>query len=378
VAFSATGTNAAKSSVATFAKAGAYTLTATITDAGGLTVSSAVNVTVAQTLTSVVVSPAVATVIAGASQQFVATAIDQFGNPLAIQPPFTWSATGGGTITSGGLFTAPASGATSTVSVSTPGTSTPGTVASPITGSAVVTTTVDEVVGVAAGQTTTDAGGRTGSRAVIKRGDGVLVLNGGNTHSGGTIVEAGELVIRNVAALGSGRLEVWPGACVTLDVGFGEVVLSALIMDPLGRIEFGTGRLSIAAAGIAEAAVRQMLILGRNDGAWDGTAGFTSRAAGPGRGRALGYAVTPSAITIAYAAEGDGNLDGIVDLLDVGGMSAGLEPIEPLGAAWYSGDYNYDGFVDVLDIFDFLSTGLFDQGSYLTASEAAFAIFGAE
>ena len=378
VAFSATGTNAAKSSVATFAKAGAYTLTATITDAGGLTVSSAVNVTVAQTLTSVVVSPAVATVIAGASQQFVATAIDQFGNPLAIQPPFTWSATGGGTITSGGLFTAPASGATSTVSVSTPGTSTPGTVASPITGSAVVTTTVDEVVGVAAGQTTTDAGGRTGSRAVIKRGDGVLVLNGGNTHSGGTIVEAGELVIRNVAALGSGRLEVWPGACVTLDVGFGEVVLSALIMDPLGRIEFGTGRLSIAAAGIAEAAVRQLLILGRNDGGWDGMAGFTSRAAGPGRGRALGYVVTPNAITIAYAAVGDGNLDGIVDLLDVGRMSAGLESIEPLGAAWYSGDYNYDGLVDLLDVYDFLSTGLFDQGSYLTASEAAFAIFGAE
>jgi autotransporter-associated beta strand protein len=251
-------------------------------------------------------------------------------------------------------------------------------VASPITGSAVVTTTVDEVVGVAAGQTTTDAGGRSGTGALIKRGGGVLVLNGGSTHSGGTIVETGELVIRDVAALGSGRLEVWPGACVTLDVGFGEVAISALIMDPLGRIELGIGRLSIAAAGIAETAVRQMLILGRNGGAWDGTEGFSSRAATPGRGRALGYVVTPNAITIAYAAVGDGNLDGIVDLLDVGGMSAGLESIEPLGAAWYSGDYNYDGFVDVLDVYDFLSTGLFDQGSYLTASEAAFAIFGAE
>jgi len=40
-----------------------------------------------------------------------------------------------------------------------------------------------------------------------------------------------------------GRLEVWPAACVTLDVGFGEVVPLALIMDPLGRIEFGAGRL---------------------------------------------------------------------------------------------------------------------------------------
>ena len=205
----------------------------------------------------------------------------------------------------------------------------------------------------------------------------MLVLNGANTHSGGMIVEAGELVIRDVAALGTGRLEVWAGACVTLDVGFGEVALSALIMDPLGRIEFGTGRLSIAAAGIAEAAVRQMLILGRNGGAWDGTEGFSSRAAS-GRGRALGYVATPDAITIAYVAAGDGNLDGIVDVLDANGLASALQSIEPAGAAWYSGDYNYDGAVDVLDMVDFLSTGLFDQGVYLTASEAAFAIFGAE
>jgi len=236
---------------------------------------------------------------------------------------------------------------------------------------------MDEVMAIAAGQTVTDAGGRSGTGALIKRGGGVLVLNGATMHSGGTIVEEGELVIGDVAALGSGRLEVRAGACVTLDVGYGEVVLSDLSMDPLGRIEFGTGRLSIAAAGITEAVVQQMLILGRNGGAWDGTAGFSSRAAGPGRGRALGYIATADAITIAYAAKGDGNLDGIVDLLDANGIASGLQSIEPSGAAWYSGDYNYDGAVDVLDIFDFLSSGLFDQGVYLTASEAAFASYGA-
>jgi hypothetical protein len=121
-----------------------------------------------------------------------------------------------------------------------------------------------------------------------------------------------------------------------------------------------------------------MLILGRNGGAWDGTTGFSSRAATPGRGRALGYVATPDAITIAYAAAGDGNLDGIVDLFDANGLASALQSIEPAGAAWYSADYNYDGAVDVLDIVDFLSTGLFDQGSYLTASEAAFASYGAE
>lgn len=106
VTFSANGTNAAKASTATFAKAGSYVLQATMKDQGNLTATSAVTVTVGQTATSVVVSPTSASVITSTTQQFLATAFDQFAANLTAQPTFTWSANGGGTIANTGLFTA--------------------------------------------------------------------------------------------------------------------------------------------------------------------------------------------------------------------------------------------------------------------------------
>jgi hypothetical protein len=106
VTFSANGSNAAKATTATFTKAGSYTLQVTVKDQGNLTATSSVTVTVNQTLTSVVVSPSSATVSTSATQQFTATARDQFATNLATQPTFTWSVSGGGTISSSGLFTA--------------------------------------------------------------------------------------------------------------------------------------------------------------------------------------------------------------------------------------------------------------------------------
>src|SRR5262249_8479889 len=106
VSFSVNGTNAAKNSTATFQKAGNYTLTATIKDSGGLSVTSSVSVTVSQTLTSISVSPSSASVTTGTTKQFSATALDQFGQTMTTQPTFAWSVSGGGTISSTGLFTA--------------------------------------------------------------------------------------------------------------------------------------------------------------------------------------------------------------------------------------------------------------------------------
>lgn len=61
----------------------------------------------APTVSSIVVSPSSPVIHTGASQQFIATGIDQYGNPLASQPTFTWSvASGGGTISSAGLYSA--------------------------------------------------------------------------------------------------------------------------------------------------------------------------------------------------------------------------------------------------------------------------------
>jgi hypothetical protein len=58
------------------------------------------------TLTSISVSPASASVAVNSTQQFTATAKDQFGNDLVPQPSFSWTVNDGGTINSSGLFTA--------------------------------------------------------------------------------------------------------------------------------------------------------------------------------------------------------------------------------------------------------------------------------
>src|SRR5205085_12525088 len=88
--FSANGTNVAKNSTVTFDLAGSYTFTVTISD-GTNTVTSSVQVTVNQTATTITLSPTSATLNENATQQFSATAFDQFGNALSSQPTFTWS-----------------------------------------------------------------------------------------------------------------------------------------------------------------------------------------------------------------------------------------------------------------------------------------------
>ena len=123
-AFSVNGTNAAQNTTATFYKAGLYTFQVTFTDPSGLTATSSASITVSQTLTSVAVSPATVTLSDGASQQFSATANDQFGRPLDTQPSFTWTETPNsvGSVSATGLYTAPSSGSdTATVQASASG-----------------------------------------------------------------------------------------------------------------------------------------------------------------------------------------------------------------------------------------------------------------
>jgi PKD repeat protein len=142
VAFSDNGTNSARDTTATFVQAGTYTFTATISD-GSQSVTSGVTVTVKQTLTSLQVSPASATVVNGATQQFSATALDQFGLPLATQPAFAWSidAGGVGTIDNNGLYTAPTTGVGSaTVRAGSGGTSASATVGVVASGTATFVT----------------------------------------------------------------------------------------------------------------------------------------------------------------------------------------------------------------------------------------------
>ena len=111
--FSENGDNAAKDTTVTFYAAGDYTFQVTVTDGPGASVTGTVSTTVEQTTTSVVVTPGDAAVLEGDTQQFTATALDQFGDELEYQPAgFAWSASGGvGSIDNNtGLYTAPSTG----------------------------------------------------------------------------------------------------------------------------------------------------------------------------------------------------------------------------------------------------------------------------
>jgi acid phosphatase type 7 len=117
VSFSPNGTNAAKTSTATFSKIGTYSFQVSIRDQGNLTATSTVNVTVNATLTSVTISPTSANLALNATQQFTASAKDQFNAVLSTQPSFTWTRDSGGvgTVSATGLYSAGATAGTATV-----------------------------------------------------------------------------------------------------------------------------------------------------------------------------------------------------------------------------------------------------------------------
>ncbi len=108
VLFGANGNNAAKSTTASFSKAGSYSLSVSIKDAANLTVTSVVGVVVNQTATAVMVSPTSATVQPSGTRVFAANVSDQFSLSLATQPTIVWTVSGGGTIAPNGTFTAAA------------------------------------------------------------------------------------------------------------------------------------------------------------------------------------------------------------------------------------------------------------------------------
>ena len=129
VTFSNNGTNSAKNTTATFTRAGTYTLKVTISD-GVSTTTSSVVVTVNQIVTSITIAPTGSAIANGETKQLVATAKDQFGVQLYVQPTFTWAVTNGfGTISSTGLYQSPASGlGTANISASANGVTGTGTV----------------------------------------------------------------------------------------------------------------------------------------------------------------------------------------------------------------------------------------------------------
>ncbi len=105
IAVSVNGLHAAQQATITFQAPGTYDLEATIVNQDGLSVTSLVVVQVVATLSAVSVQPSSCTVATQGTQSFSASGADQFGSPFLLGGT-SWGVSGGGSISSAGLFSA--------------------------------------------------------------------------------------------------------------------------------------------------------------------------------------------------------------------------------------------------------------------------------
>jgi prepilin-type N-terminal cleavage/methylation domain-containing protein len=171
-----------------------------------------------------------------------------------------------------------------------------------------------------------------------------------------------------------------PDVWITDLASKGTVVVNAVATPARqgGRVDVGRGFVTVA-TGLSPASLVAELVAGRDGGSWTGTTGISSAAVAAdvaaGTPRAVGWLDNGGgSVSFGYAAPGDTNVDGAVDILDASNFLALGKFDSGLPATWIEGDFGYDGIVDILDAADFFATGLYDAGTYNTASPAVAAV----
>lgn len=224
-----------------------------------------------------------------------------------------------------------------------------------------------------------------------------LILNGGTVSAAGATLTVDrdigvkQFIVNSGYLAGSPALEVTLGGTMIMSgSAVTGVSVASLVVDETitatgtgGRIDLGVGRIDVAAGGITAANLVADILAGRDGNPaaiWTGSTGITSSVAAAaiasgGSPRAVGWMDDGTgALSVAFAAPGDTNIDGQIDILDVANFLSGGKYDSGTPAVWSQGDFGYDGLVDILDVADFLGTGLFDAGSYLPAPAGAAAI----
>jgi autotransporter-associated beta strand protein len=213
--------------------------------------------------------------------------------------------------------------------------------------------------------------------SLVKSGPGVWTLAAASTFTGPTTVTGGTLRLAHAGALAASGSVAITGGRVALpaDATLAVDLRTLVIDETAGMLDVGRGQVTIG-SGITAAALRADLIAGRRGGAWDGPFGIASSAAAAdtaaGASRSVGWLDHgDGSFTVGFAAAGDSNIDGFVDLLDAANFLAGGLFDAGFSADWTDGDFTYDGLVDILDVADFVSAGLFDAGGYVGTGAAA-------
>ncbi len=234
---------------------------------------------------------------------------------------------------------------------------------------------------VAAGQSLsqTAAGHATlaGTLPARKTGAGTLLLDAANTISGSTVIQQGTLRLLHPLALVSSTVSTLTGGTLSLAPGLHASVGG---LKPLagGSIDVGTGVLTVR-GGLSPASLVAALLTGRGDGTWNGSTGIVSSAVADDlrRGviRTIGWVDHgDGSVAFGYAAPGDTDLDGMVDLLDVAAVVGSGKFNSGMPAVWAEGDFNEDGLLDLLDLAEFASADVLNTGPYASAFSGVVAV----
>ncbi len=162
-----------------------------------------------------------------------------------------------------------------------------------------------------------------------------------------------------------------PTAALEL-TGGGEAVLSAtadkvlrvnsLSVDAAGgsKLDLGNNDAIIDYSATSPlTSIRNWIATGRNGGNWLGAGIISSSAAsdphtalGLGEAPTLGLSsfsgqsVDSSTVLVKYTYYGDANLDGQVDISDLGRLATAWQT----SGSWVNGDFDYSGFIDISDL----------------------------
>lgn len=205
--------------------------------------------------------------------------------------------------------------------------------------------------------------GLSGDSRIVKQGLGTLILDRANSHTGGTVVEAGVLVVRDPASLGSGPLTALPGVKITVDVGAQQVPINGLELSAASTLDLATGSVRID----SESRLNHGEIIALIARDSEQLSGIVSSSIQPGNFREIGYRVlADGSLQVGYSAIGDANIDGSVNVQDLIAIDAGGKYGSPdTNAGWWQGDFNHDGRVNIADLIALDASGLYGAGSYV-------------
>ena len=164
----------------------------------------------------------------------------------------------------------------------------------------------------------------------------------------------------NSDALSSSAVTVAAGA--TLSVG-PQVAATVPSLSNSGLVDVGLGSLTVTTGQTGDSVTAAIVAVLNG-----GNAGITSSDAAAIAFRAVGWLDNgDGSVTFGFAAEGDTNLDGLVDLGDLQNILASGKYGTGTPAVWAEGDFNFDGVIDLQDLQDVLASGLYGHAGYNSA-----------